>query len=80
MNKIGSFLPKVLDSMIFIPSFQSYVSKVVLMDFPSVFWKLPRTPRFLLMQRFPRFPQDTALDLHNELLLWYVCEDAEALP
>ena len=22
--------------------------------------------------------QDTALDLHNELLLWYVCEDAEA--
>ena len=56
MNKIGSFLPKVLDSMNFIPSFQSYVSKVVSYGCSISFLETPPDSKIFVDATFPSFP------------------------
>lgn len=49
----------------------------LLLEFSSVFGKT--APASFFWKAMVETPlQDTALDLHDELLLWYVCEDAEA--
>lgn len=77
MNRNGSFLPQLLDS-VFVCSFQCmFLYGVSSYGFSMQF--LETAPASIFLESNGWNPlQDTALDLHNELLLWYVCEDAEA--